>query len=220
MADGLSFLSPMSKTAAKVRLSGGDILVTDVRALQKKLKEIDPALRTQLVREAKAVAKPIAQKVSAAIPLASPLGSRKPSKAGRMQWGGPNSKGKVYKPNDAAVVFRTKSSGRSDTTSLVSVQVRSPMTAIADMAGRSGAFMNAGFRGTGVTREYHQLSKFGKMFVRKHKLNNQGEAMLRKLGGRASRYVWPAAEQSVPAASKQIANIISKYENIANKGFN
>jgi hypothetical protein len=103
-------------------------------------------------------------------------------------------------------------------TSLVAVKVTSPLTIISDMAGSSKNFMNAGFKGSGVTREYN-VTRNGVTFKRKHTLAGQGYGMLKKLGGKASRFIWPAAESKIPQARMEIEKVLEKFTKISKGQF-
>lgn len=186
--------------------------VTDIRELQKRLKSIDPMLRTELVRNAKLEAQPIVQQVKSSVVSVNPLSGMT---RGRLAWyGSTDAKGKTHKPDDVVAQFRTRSSGRSDTTSLVRVAVRSPAVVMADMAGKSGRFYDAGYKGTGRTRQYPY-----KGGTRSHKVNGQGRKMVANLGGSASRYVWPAVEQSIPAVRTAIEKVLrNAYDKINTRG--
>jgi hypothetical protein len=96
------------------------------------------------------------------------------------------------------------------------------------MAGKSQNFMGAGYKGTGRTREYpykggtrsHRVDGTGiKNPKRAYKYARQGDALLANLRGSASRYVWPAAERSLPAAKAQIEAVLrNAYDQINRKG--
>jgi hypothetical protein len=197
----------------KAGLSGSnDYSVTQIRELQKRLKSIDPKLRTQLVRDAKAPAEAIVSKVKPAINAVTPLSGMT---RGRLNWNSSiDAKGKAHKPDDVKIQFRTRSSGKSNVTSLVRVRVASPAVVMADMAGRSNNYLDAGYKGSGFTKEYSY-----KGGSRRHRVNGQGRKMIEKLGGSASRYVWPAAEQSIPAVKAQIEQVLARaYQTINRKG--
>jgi hypothetical protein len=191
-----------------------DILVTDVRQLQRKLKEIDPNLRKHLLRDVKGVGKKAESKIKSAIPTISPL--RASNSSGRLAWNSQvNSKGQMVAANKTQVQFRTSGSGRSATTSLVAVKVVAPMTIIADIAGRSGRAMNQGYRGSGYTRQFMRNGVMVRM-----RLNGQGDGMIKKLGGGASRFVWPALIQDKPQLEAEVRAVLDRYMAIANRGFN
>lgn len=213
MADTL-FSFTLTKIGMRNAGLGGsnDYSVTQIRELQKRLKSIDPKLRTQLLRDAKAPAQAIVSKVKPAINAVTPLSGMT---RGRLNWNSSiDAKGKAHKPDDVKIQFRTRSTGRSNTTTLVRVQVASPAVVMADMAGRSNRFLDAGYKGTGVTREYPY-----KGGSRRHRVNGQGRKMIQNLGGSASRYVWPAAEQSIPAVRTQIEQVLARaYQTMNRKG--
>jgi hypothetical protein len=194
-------------------LSGpNDYSVTQVRELQKALKAIDPKLRTQLVRDAKAPAEAIVSRIKPAINSVTPLSGMT---RGRLNWNNSiDGKGKSHKADDVKIEFRTRSTGKSNITSLVRIRVASPAVVMADMAGRSGRFFDAGYKGSGFTKEYAYKSG-----TRRHRVNGQGRAMVRNLGNSASRYVWPAAESSLPAVKSQIEAVLRRaYDQINRKG--
>lgn len=203
-----------------------DYSVTDIRELQRRLKSIDPKLRTQLVRDAKEAGKPVQTAIKTAVTAVTPLSGMS---RGRLNWNGSvDAKGRIHKADDVKLEFRTRSSGKSNTTSLVRVRVASPAVVMADMAGKSGRFMGAGFRGTGLTREYaykggtrrHRVDGSGiKNPKHNYKFARQGDALLSNLGGSASRYAWPAAERQIPAVRTKIEALLRKaYDDINRKG--
>jgi hypothetical protein len=101
------------------------------------------------------------------------------------------------------------------TPSLVSVRVVAPMTVIADIAGRSGSWVGKGNKSLGMSRPYKD--RYGN--IRIHRLNGQGEAMIAGLGGRGSRYAWPAFESNQGRLSDNVFAVVEKYAAIANRKF-
>jgi len=191
-----------------------DLSVTDVRELQKRLKAIDPMLRTQLVRDAKKIAAPTVSAIKSAVASVTPnSGMLRPGT--RLNWNNAiDGKGRSHKANDVKPQFRTSASGRSDTTSLVRVKVGNPAVTLADMGGRSGRYMNAGYKGSGYTKEYSY-----KGGTRRHKVNGQFRGVQEKIGGSQSRFVWPAAEDAIPSARAAIEKILrDAYTRINQKG--
>lgn len=185
-------------------LSGG-VSVTQIRAVQKRLKAIEPGLRAELIREAKKPAKPIADAIKKRLATIEPLSGMH---RGRLNWyASKNSKGQVFKPDTVRVAFRTKSSGYSKITTLVSVRAMSPAVAFADMAGRSGRYIGAGYKGSGYTREYAW-----KNTRRRHRVTSQGEKLIANLGGGASRYVWPSVDaEGRESAIRVIDKVVDYY---------
>lgn len=224
MADLKLIIPKFIGSLGRSGVSTGDYSVADIRNLQRALKAIDPKLRAELIREAKAPAKPIQSAVKSAIPAVAPLSGLN---QGRLNWSSSvDSKGRSHSPKDVKIQFRTSSSGKSLTTSLVRVRVASPAVVFADMAGRSGRFIGAGYKGSGRTREYnwkgttrsHRVDGNGvKKPNRVYKYASQGRALIDNLGGSASRFVWPAAERAVPAARIEINKVLDKFARKINR---
>jgi len=191
------------------------LTAADLRLLNRKLAAIDSGFRKQMAKDAKQVGREAESIIKSALPTSSPFGAS--NSRGRLAWNHQvNAKGRSLANNATGVAFKTSGSRRSAVTSLVSVKVLAPATVIADIAGRSGRYIDRGFRGSGMTRMY---SRNGLMM--RHTLNGQGEAMIRKLnssGGRPSRYAWPAIESHRPRLEAEVRHIIEKYIQIANRG--
>jgi len=208
-------MSEFSVSIDETAIGANDFLASNVRALQRRLKEIDPELRKQLMRDAKAVGKKAESIIKPALPPVAPLSGMNGN--GAYGWNSQTKGGKRLAANKTSVQFRTATGGntRGGTTSLVAVKVLAPMTVISDIAGRSGNSVGAGMKGSGYSRPYRD--KYGN--IKRHKLNGQGEAMIAKLGGRGSRYAWPAIVGRKAALESEVAAVIDKYTAIANRGF-
>lgn len=197
--------------------SGDDVnslSVRNIRELQKRLKAIDPMLRTELVRNAKKEAEPVVTAVKSAIGKVTPnSGMLRPG--ARLNWNNAiDAKGRSHNALDVKPQFRTSESGRSDKTSLVRVKVGNPAVTLADMGGRSGRYMNKGYQSSGYTRRYKY--KGGE---RSHKVNGQFKGIEEKIKGSPSRFIWPAAESSIPAVREAIEKILrDAYTRINSKG--
>ena len=169
-------------------------VVYDVKGLIKDLQAVEPGLKKELVRDAKAVAKPVASSIKSVIPSTAPLSGMQGN--GRVSWG-------ADKPaNSVSIRFRTGRSRIRAITPLVAIWVVSPMTAIADVAGK-GNFRRA----KPVTREYDY--KGGK---RRHKVSSQGEIMVTKLKSKGfNNFIYPEVEQSLPSAESEVKLVIERY---------
>lgn len=199
----------MVGSLSRVGVSTGTASVNDIRELQRRLKRIDPAFRRQLLREAKKPAKPIQQAVKNRLASVEPPSGLT---RGRLNWNAStDAKGRVHPPTDVKIEFRTKSSGSRMFTSLVRVRAASPAVAMADMAGKSERYIDAGYKGTGRTRQYQW-----KGGVRTHRVNGQGRALIRALGGKASRFVYPSAEDSLPQAMREVDKVVSDFAKLVN----
>lgn len=164
------------------------IHMLDVRELQRRMKAIEPRIRTEFMRDIKAVGLPLESDVKSAIGTIEPLSGMLKDK-GRLGWGN------KYAPDKTTIQFRTSMGGRSLTTTLLRVKIWSPAVIISDMAGRSGRYIGAGRRNDNSPPS-----------TRRRNANiNKGNAFIRSLneanGGKASRKIWPAAERSLPAVS-------------------
>jgi hypothetical protein len=206
--------------------SGKPYSVQDIRDLQRKLKAIEPQLRTQFVRDIKAIGKEPNKAIKEAIPNTPPLSGLDPSGRGRnakIQWG------KVTKgpagAKSTTIRFRTQAGGKSLTTTLLGIRVNSPASSIADMAGRSGRSVGAGYRGSGRTRPTVRTYKDGSQSVMftKPATRKAGEAFVRNLnsriGNRPSRMAWKAVEKSLPRLSRDVQFVVDKWSIVASRGF-
>lgn len=193
--------------------------VKDIRQLQKNLREIEPGLRGQFVKEIKSVGREAQKPIKAAIRRVEPLRGMR-FNYGKTGWG-------RDKPIDSTTVrFRTQAGGKSLTTSLVSVRLNSAAVNIMDMAGRSGRSIGQGKRSSGLTPVVRRTAdgslvayarrtpyEAGKKFI----ANLNSAAGILKRG--ASRIAWPAVEKDLPNFEQNIDKIIQNYYRIANRKF-
>jgi hypothetical protein len=178
-------------------------VIYDVKGLLKDLEQLQPGLRKALVKDAKDIGKPIAAVIKSQIPTTAPLSGM--ANSGRLGWGS----GKPA--NSVTTKFRSGRSRYTAVTPLVSVWVNSPMTAIADIAGK-GAMRKA----KKVTSEY--AYKGGK---RRHQVTTQGRIMVSRLKERnLNNFVYPAVEDRIEDAQTQIKLIIDKYARMVNRKLN
>ena len=207
MAEPLKLI--IAKFSGGVGRSGvgaGDFSVQDIRELQKRLKAIEPRLRTELVRDVKRIARPMESDIKANIPSIAPLSGMAKDR-GRLGWG-------VGVPaNKTLIQFRTSGGGKSLTTSLVRVKVSSPATVLADMAGRSGRYVGEGRRNDNASASEKRRNSSpakGAKFI---------ESLNRALGSGASRMAWPAAEKSRDAVRVAIEQVLRQaYDRINQRG--
>lgn len=113
-----------------------DVVYSNVRELLRQIQQIEPELRKELVKEIKAVAKPVQAAVVQAIPDRAPL--RGMNNNGRLSWDNSvNYKGRRIPSKSVTIKFRSGNSRFTAITSLVSVQVNSPVVSMIDMARNS-----------------------------------------------------------------------------------
>jgi len=175
-------------------------VIYDVKGLLKDLEGLTPGLKKQLVRDAKLVAKPLVAIIKSQIPTTAPLSGM--NHGGRTGWGS----GKAA--NSVTVKFRSSRSRFSAVTPLLAIWVNSPMTAIADIAGK-GSMRKA----KTITSEY--AYKDGK---RRHRVTTQGRWMIRGLKERnLNNFVYPNVEDRLDDAQAEVKLIIDKYARMVNR---
>jgi hypothetical protein len=203
------------------------LTVNDVRAMQRRLKEIEPGLRKSLIKELKAIAKPVQDQIKRNIPSIAPMSGMKhvvkykdgsyAVNEGRLRWDGQGtnpSSGKMvkkYAANKTSISTAAKANGKSLTTPLVKVTMQSAAASMVDMAGR----VNQGRR---ITREYTIRLRNGEIQKRRHRVTTQGQQFMSNLQGRASRYGWAALENKIVAVEREVEAVLKKYYDIANRG--
>lgn len=211
--------------------------LTDYKGLVKDLNTIDPTLVKGMKAEFKTIAKPVADEIKSSIAKVNksgPLGPRKNPRlggsrpgfdnSGRLAWG---RKAKLNGarpfPADSTLTQIAPRYKRRNAQyrAIARVRTRSAGTGLADMAGRSGRYVNSKAR----TRPY-EINLFGKGIVtRTHRINGQGERLIDnlnsgasgKLKSSASRYIWPAAEKATPKFQAEAKKVLEKNYDIINR---
>jgi hypothetical protein len=215
--------------------SRSGLYLTDYRELIAELNRVQPTLVGQMKKEYRKIAKPVQIAVKNGIPTEPPTSGRhslKPSNAprsgfiprvkpGRLTWGANyQNKGKridavaIQTPSEKKA-RRVYSKNKTDAASIARVKVENAGVALADMAGRSGEWVNKYPR----TREYdYSRSKKG---TRTHKINNQGRGMIKALdrgaGQGASRFAWKSAEKALPKAERDSRQVLNNAIRVINK---
>jgi hypothetical protein len=178
-------------------------VVFDVKGLIRDLEALEPGLKKQLVRDAKDVAKPIASILKSQIPTTAPLSGM--NNNGRVGWGS----GKPA--NSVTIKFRSGRSRISAVTPLVSIWVNSPMTAIADVAGKGNMR-----KARKVTSEY--AYKDG---TREHRVTTQGRWMIKRLKERnLNNFIYPNVEDKLEDTQREIKLVIERYASKVNRKLN
>lgn len=193
--------------------------VQDIRLLQKRLREIEPGLRAQFVKEIKVVGREAQKPIKAAIRVVQPLSGMR-FNYGETGWG-------RGKPIDSTTVrFRTQAGGKSLTTSLVSVRLNSAAVNIMDMAGRSGRSVGQGKRKSGLTPVVRRTASGDLVAYARRTPVEAGQKFIANLNAAAgivkrsaSRIAWPAVEKDLPDFEKRIDSIVVNYYRTANRIF-
>ncbi len=211
-----------------VNKTGQPYSVQDIRALQKKLREIEPELRREFLREVKAIGKEPQKAIRDAIPTESPLSGMNPATRGRnatLQWGKVSKGAKSGGAKSTTIRFRTQAGGKSLTATLLGIRVNSAASSVADYAGRSGRYIGKGYKASGYSKLIRRTYKDGSQSVgfKREATAKGGQAFIQnlndKLGNKPSRMAWKAVEKSLPATSKSIQFVIDKWIIKYMKGF-
>ena len=204
--------------------TGQPFTVQDIRALQRKLREIEPELRTQFVRDIKAIGKEPEKAVISAIPVQSPLsGMTKPGAT--LKWGKVTKGKKAGGAKSTTIRFRTQAGGKSLTSTLLAIRMNSAATSVADYAGRKGNYIGAGYRNSGYSKPIRRTYADGSQSVsfRRRATRAGGEAFVRnlsdELANSPSRMAWKSVEKSLPRLSRDVQFVIDKWAITASRGF-
>jgi hypothetical protein len=176
--------------------------ITDYRKMMVTVRKIEPTLIKQMRSDIRDIASPIRDDIKSAIPSTRPL-SGMVTKVGRLSWSKTMNTARPLK--SVTIESFRKINTKYTMYSLARLRVWSAAVVMADMAGRSGAWVN----------------KDGAEIIgkRKHRINGQGVALINRLNGfgkSASRFVWPAAERSLPHAKLEIRRSLERAYGMLN----
>lgn len=196
--------------------SGVRLEITNWNEVMKFLVSLDKKYVSELRKEFKRIARPVQAEVKKAIPNKSkpPLSGMKQVHFGRLAWG--SDYGKGAKPSKSVLIQTPntrKRKYRGKDIAIARIQVQSPATVLADMAGRRG---NAKAR-KGLTPKYDYMYTINGNKVpgkRQHRVS-PWNFVSKISGGKfikqnwASRFVWPAALKALPQARREIDAVIT-----------
>ena len=182
-------------------------VVYDAKGLLATIKAIEPGLKKQMLAEARKISEGPQSAIRDAIPAVAPLSGMSQIKNpnGRLAWG-------AGKPaNKVDFSMRATGSRKYATTSLFRLIVASPLTAIADTAGK----------GSGIPRNERTKPYPYKGGMRTHKVNGQGEAMIVNLKKRSkSNFVYPAVLGKLGSVEAELKLVVEKYALKVNRKLN
>ena len=194
----------------------------------RELRKIEPTLAKQVRKDFRKIAAPVQKGVKNSIPATAPL-SGMVTPIGRLSWG-------RGKPAKNATIDTRLPRKNSLTGTLVKIRVGSAATVLADMAGRTGSWINAKPM-AGATKNnegvYMTSARSGNKIIRGyrytyhtkrgpviggrvHRIKNQGRGLIAKLGKKASRYAWPGAEAALPQARSEMRKVLEDAYTIVN----
>lgn len=196
------------------------VYVTDYRDLVRVMRQVEPAMLLELKRDFRRVAQPLVKDVKKGIPKspptrgvhikrpqATPSGFNPRVVPGRLTWGANKQNRNKAVTSVLAKTPRVKArfNNNANVTSIARVQVENAAVVMADMAGKSGKWINK----KPQTREYlYSRSRSGS---RIHRVNGQGRAMINALNaakGQGSRFVYPAAEKAIPGVRYEAERVL------------
>jgi hypothetical protein len=197
------------------------VYITDYRDLVKVMKQVEPDLLTEMRRDFRKIAKPMVDDVKQGIDKQPPtrgIHIKRPQKTisgfypvvipGRLTWGAnaQNKNKKVDAVYTRSPRVKTRLMNGATMTSIARVEVHNAAVVMADMAGSTNQWVNK----KPMTRPY-LYNQRGTTIMRKHRINGQGKAMIEALtqsSGKASRFIYPAAESSMPQVRYQALNVL------------
>jgi hypothetical protein len=180
----------------------------DLRRAAKQVKEIDPKIRTQLIRDLKKVMKPYADTILAKIPSQPPL-SGMGRHQGRLRW---------EPPTYSLHVTPGGGKGSLGRIEFFSKQPYGAMFKLADLAGTRN-------RGEKVRRKHTRSTRSGVVTVREHPTRS-GDVLIQKLsaqfplsaGGKGGRFVWKEAMEARPELVALFITELDKYAERIERG--
>lgn len=202
----------------------GEVSAQDIKRINAALKLVEPELLKEIRGEIKSIAKPIENQIKVNIPNRPPMsgmgGVVRDKKTGnyyinegRLRWDGAGLRASRSVKPDATSVTAARATGRSLTTSLARITLRSPAVSMADMAGRVK-------QSRPISREYTYRLRNGDIVKRRHRVTTQGRKFIENLAGAASRYGWPALEGKIDEVAREIEiKVLDKYYRRLNRRF-
>ena len=164
------------------------------------LKQAEPELYKQFRKDARLIAAPAVSAVRSSIPTVAPLSGMIGN--GRVSW----SPAKVTLSITPGQRSRAFGSTTANLAAIITRGSTGQGLVIADMAGK-GHSTNKRLK----TRAYPY-----KGGTRQHRINGQGQAMIRNLPGRPSRFVYPPMERKLPEIRAEFAKSVERMAQTIN----
>jgi hypothetical protein len=191
------------------------VRITGVKETLQLLDAVQPGSIKELRKDVRRIAEPAVTAIRSNLPATAPLSGM--THYGRTRFAGAKVKAEL----------QTRDSRSSNTSSLVRLSVQSPGDAagleIADMAGRKsqGGGVQLPYEYKGIGRRGgsgRQAPTRSRAVVRRgnaapfsYRINGQGRAMIRNLGGQASRYVYPPLTIALLGVRDEMIKSLDSY---------
>ena len=191
------------------------VRIQGVKETLQLLDAVQPGSIKELRKDVRRIAEPAVTAIRSNLPVTSPLSGM--THYGRTRFAGAKVKAEL----------QTRDSRSSNTSSLVRLSVQSPGDAagleIADMAGRKsqGGGVQLPYEYKGVGRRGgsgRQAPTRSRSVVRRgnaapfsYRINGQGRAMIKNLGGQASRYVYPPLTIALHGVRDEMMKTLDSY---------
>jgi hypothetical protein len=191
-------------------------VIFDARPIIKAMNELEPGLKKAMLKDMKAITKPVISEIRSVIPATAPMSGMSVNRTttsmfdrdfnnngdGRLSWTGGKYKNKVIAPDNVIPKFSAGRSRKVAVTSLFGIWLRSPGVAMVATAGKG-----SGRSGYATTREYPY-----KGGTRRHKNNGQGEALIRKVKNTGLfNFFYRAGEKQIPSVEQEVKLTWNKY---------
>ena len=191
-------------------------VIFDARPIIKAMNELEPGLKKAMLKDMKAITKPVISEIRSVIPATAPMSGMSVNRTttsmfdrdfnnngdGRLSWTGGKYKNKVIAADNVIPKFSAGRSRKVAVTSLFGIWLRSPGVAMVATAGKG-----SGRPGYATTREYPY-----KGGTRRHKNNGQGEALIRKVKNTGLfNFFYKAGEKQIPSIEQEVKLTWNKY---------
>ena len=191
-------------------------VIFDARPIIKAMNELEPGLKKAMLKDMKAITKPVISEIRSVIPATAPMSGMSVNRTttsmfdrdfnnngdGRLSWTGGKYKNKVIAADNVIPKFSAGRSRKVAVTSLFGIWLRSPGVAMVATAGKG-----SGRPKYATTREYPY-----KGGTRRHKNNGQGEALIRKVKNTGLfNFFYKAGEKQIPSIEQEVKLTWNKY---------
>ena len=191
------------------------IRITGVKETLRLLDAVQPGSIKELRKDVRRIAEPAVTAIRSNLPATAPLSGM--THYGRTRYAGAKVRAEL----------QLRDSKTTNTSSLVRLSVESPKDAagleIADMAGRrsQGGGVQLPYEYKGIGRKGgsgRQSPTRSRSVIRRgnaapfsYRINGQGRAMIKELGGSASRYVYPPLSISILGVRDEMMKTLDSY---------